>query len=860
MGNGIAKCFVLLALAIAKSGVCAAIDDKVLRPPAVPLVACDPYFSIWSSADRLTDDATRHWTGKTHRLTSLVRIDGKAYRVMGDEPQSIPPLKQTALAVLPTRTIYQFDGGGIRLTLTFMTAALPDDLMILSRPVTYLTWEVLSVDGKKHAVAIYYDNTAEPVVNDPNQAVIWSQERLDGVSVLRMGTRDQLVLGRKGDGVRIDWGYLYVALPETMPARQVIAAAKDCRDLFSTRGYLPSASDTHMPRAVNADAPVMAVVFYMGKVKQKTVRRWLILAYDDLYSIQYFRRNLRPYWRRGGAEARDLLKLAAKDYASLEKRCRAFDTELMSDLRKEGGENYARICALAYRQCLAANKIAADANGQPLLFPKENTSNGCIGTVDVIYPMAPQFLLLSPALSKAMLVPILDYASSERWRFPFAPHDLGTYPLANGQVYGGGERTEVNQMPVEETGNMLILMAVLAQLEGNADFAVRYWPLLQKWAEYLKAKGFDPENQLCTDDFAGHLAHNVNLSAKAIVALGAYAFLCDLRGETDSAAVYRALAHDLAARWIKEADDGDHYRLTFDKPGTWSQKYNLVWDRILGLNLFPADALRKEMAFYKKTMDRYGLPLDNRKPYAKLDWSLWTATLTGVQADFEALISPVYDFLNDTPNRVPMNDLYWTQNAREVGMHARPVVGGVFLKMLYDRALWKKWSARDRTRPAGWAPIPAPPKIIPVVPASEQNPASWRYRTESPGDRWYALEFNDSSWKEGPAGFGAGRPPGAVVRTEWKTPDIWLRREITLPEGKWTDLQFWIHHDEDVEVYVNGILAAFAAGYLTSYESLPMTPAGKAALKPGKNLIAVHCHQMTGGQYIDLGLVDVRPK
>ena len=228
-----------------------------------------------------------------------------------------------------------------------------------------------------------------------------------------------------------------------------------------------------------------------------------MLAYDDEYSIQYFKKNLRPYWRRNGDDAAALLKKAAADYESLKKRCEKFDAELMAALTKAGGEKYARICALAYRQCYAANKVVADANGQPLMFPKENFSNGCIGTVDVIYPMGPQFLLFSPSLTKAMLVPIMDYAASPRWRWPFAPHDLGTYPQANGQVYGGGERTEENQMPVEETGNMLILLAALAQVEGNADFCVKYWPVLEKWADYLKAKGFDPENQLCTDDFAG---------------------------------------------------------------------------------------------------------------------------------------------------------------------------------------------------------------------------------------------------------------------------------------------------------------------------------------------------------------------
>src|SRR5438874_11051007 len=163
----------------------------------------------------------------------------------------------------------------------------------------------------------------------------------------------------------------------------------------------------------------------MGKVSSQPISRWLVLAYDDLYAIQYFKRNLRPYWRRHGAEATDLLKMAATDYEALVARCTTFDEELMEDLTKAGGEDYAKICALAYRQTWAGCKIAADGNGQPLIFPKENFSNGCIGTVDVIYPMAPQFLLFGPSLTKAILVQNLDYAASSRWKWLFAPHDLG---------------------------------------------------------------------------------------------------------------------------------------------------------------------------------------------------------------------------------------------------------------------------------------------------------------------------------------------------------------------------------------------------------------------------------------------------
>jgi hypothetical protein len=404
---------------------------------------------------------------------------------------------------------------------------------------------------------------------------------------------------------------------------------------------------------------------------------------------------------------------------------------------------------------------------------------------------------------------------------------------------------------------MLILLAALAKVEGNADFAGKYWPVVQKWAGYLKAKGFDPENQLCTDDFAGHLAHNVNLSAKAIVALGAYAQLCRLRGDRRTADESLALARQFAERWAKEADDGDHYRLAFDRKDTWSQKYNLVWDRILGLGLFPDDLLKKEMAFYRKVQKPYGLPLDNRKAYTKIDWTLWTACLTDDRGDFDALVGPVHDFVSATPDRSPLTDWYQTDTARRVGFTARPVVGGLVLRALYEPAVWQKYAARDRTRATTWAPLPAAPKVVPVVPAADREAARWRYTLEKPGAGWTKADFDDSSWKSGKSGFGTAGTPGAVIGTTWDTADIWLRRDFELPDRRDINLHLWIHHDEDAEVYLNGVAALRTPGYATGYDVQPMTPAARAALKPGKNTIAVHCHQTTGGQYIDVGIVEL---
>jgi hypothetical protein len=666
------------------------------------LVTFDPFLSTWSDADHLNDANTRHWTHRQHSLVSLVRIDGKTFRLMGAQPPNVPAFAQDSLQVLPTRSIYEFQDAGVHLTLTFMTAALPHDLDVFSRPLSYITWNIRSVDGGSHAISIYDSTSSQLAVDRNDQIVQWSTQQAGDITALRVGTVAQPILGSAGDDRRIDWGYAYAAA-NTGQSKSAIGENQVLLDAFVHGGNLPAGDDARILSAVGDNPPVLAFTFDLGSVGRDAVQRQVIVAYDEVYSINYFHQKLRPYWRRNGTTPQQLLQTAAKDYPSLLQRCVKFDDDLMADLTKVGGARYAQIAALAYRQCTAACGLAADANNQPLYFTKENTSNGDIATVDVIYPMDPIWILLSPTLAKATLVPILSYAASSHWKFPNAPHDLGTYPLALGRDDGG------EGMPVEESGNMILLCDAIAQADGNADFASQWWPQLTQWAHYLENYGLDPQNQLCTDDFMGHLAHNANLSIKAILALAAYGDLCQMRGDSANAQKFKSLARADAQHWVQAAADGDHSRLAFDKPGTWSQKYNLVWDRILGLNIFPPSVARVEIDYYKKVMQRYGLPLDSRTHLTKTDWSIWSATLADNQADFESLISPIYDYLNQTTARDPIADSYETDNIKSGGMHARPVVGGVFIKMLSDRDLWKKWSSGDTAKPQAWAPLPTMP-------------------------------------------------------------------------------------------------------------------------------------------------------
>ena len=567
---------------------------------------------------------------------------GLVYEPVPKENANVRQAIQKNVTVTATQTIYDFTCGPVEAKVTFTSPLLIKDIELLSRPVSYVTYAVKSNDGKAHEVKVYFGVSTDLATNMPSQEVVAKSYSDLSLNILKAGTKEQPVLQKKGDDVRIDWGYVYLATPVMDKAKQSISRTDDVVATLSGKQAAPNLTA--------GKSLVLNSMVDLGKVGSSAREQYFLLGYDDIYSIQYFKQNLRPWWNRKGDQTIEKqLAKAAADYQKLMKECSDFNTSLYADLQKAGGKKYADLCILAYRQSISAHKIVESPQGEFLFLSKENFSNGSINTVDITYPSSPLYLAYNPKLLEGMMSGIFYFSESGRWEYPFAAHDLGTYPIANGQTYGEG-------MPVEESGNMVILAAALARAEGNADYAKKHWKTLTTWADYLVKEGFDPVNQLCTDDFAGHLARNANLSVKAIEAIGAYAMLADMLGDKKIAAQYRDTAKNMARRWMVMADEGDHYALTFDKNNTWSQKYNMVWDKVLNLNLFPKEVYAKELAFYLTKQNAYGLPLDSRKTYTKSDWIIWTATLADNKKDFDALVDPVYKYAMETTSRVPLSD------------------------------------------------------------------------------------------------------------------------------------------------------------------------------------------------------------
>jgi hypothetical protein len=404
-----------------------------------------------------------------------------------------------------------------------------------------------------------------------------------------------------------------------------------------------TAAAAQTPAVVKSARPALACVRDFGSIE--TAETHLLLAYDDVASVRFFNRPLKAWWRRSGLSFADMLDAAERGRTALATRMTAFDAGLTADLRRVGGAKYAALAALAYRQSFAACKLVADPNGQPLFFSKENASKRVHGDGRVFYPQLPHLALMSRDASardaRADSALCLGCALALRFRSArHRPVSAGRRTALRrgragrkGSDAGGGVRqhADLPRRALARRKQRRVRRAVVAHRHAlGAEYLSKKDSIPRTSSVLIGRFRRTPRAQRQPVDQGDHgtglLRQNGGAERRRRSIRAVYG-----PGESDGAQMDRG---------GPGGRDGT-YRLAFDQPGTWSMKYNLVWDRALDFHLFPPDVAATELAFYRAAQQPYGLPLDSRKLWTKSDWLVWSATLTDRREDFEALIEPL---------------------------------------------------------------------------------------------------------------------------------------------------------------------------------------------------------------------------
>ena len=633
-----------------------------MRLPAYPLITVDPFFSIWSRSEKLYEDDTMLWCGQKKRISATVSVDGKTYRFIGKGVQ--PAIEQTDRKVTPYITYYTFKNEQVRLDVRFYTPLLIKELDCLSLPCSFIDCSVSSADGKIHEVSVKLSLGSEFCYNKTAKEIETSVESYKNSELVSMGLKNQTPLSESGDDVGANWGYYYLC-----------------------GGKAEVGTDRkHRISSVCSGRTDASLEFNY------------IAAFDDVYSIEYMGEKLKGLWTESFADIKDAIIFCRDNRETLYKKLLAQNDVILKDA--EGfGESYQAILTAAARQVLAGHKLVRNGKGELLYLSKECYSNGCINTVDVSYPAVPMFLIYNPELVKAMMTGIFEFSRSKAWNSDFAPHDIGQYPLADGQVYA--LRKTMNKyrrtifterrdyfdpkyhMPVEECGNMLVMSYAYYHFSGDDSQMKANYDLLEKWADYLIKQGVVLDNQLCTDDFAGHSEKNVNLAIKSIMGIACFDRISKALGkDTDAMETAKAFAKEL----VEKAEVNGYLSFSVGNEESWSLKYNMAWDLVFSFNLFDKGIYAAESRKYREELNEYGVPLDMRKDFTKTDWMLWASVLDESGENTRLFSESIVGYLRDTQDRYCFTDWYETKEPKECSFHHRTVQAGLWMPVLKKKA------------------------------------------------------------------------------------------------------------------------------------------------------------------------------
>ncbi|KAF4121773.1 protein of unknown function (DUF1793) [Geosmithia morbida] len=757
---------------------------STLRPPVLPLLVRTPYLSTWLPNARSPpwESWPIFWTGEQVGLSVMVSIpdSGQVFPLLGRPQDSLPsdlPLSEPkhhdiSFDASTTNITYHlqlgFDASAFAyVTLSFLSPVTPTSVFRQSLPAAYVT---IYVEGPAR-VNVYADLNGKWISGKDDSAIIWNfdqrgqSQASSAIKSWKVSRETEQLFTETND--RAEWGTLYFSGPET--AAHQSGPSDLLRQTFARLKQLSNTTDEDYRQIMDRE-PVFAFSTslepgYYEASEKNSVTFTVGLVQDPVAQFAAARglTEMRPFWKSLIPDEADMINFHYHDFGKASFLASNYSARLDFDARLVGSESYPDLVALSARQVLGATTFSGTPQ-DPILFLKEISSNGNFQTVDVIYPAFPFFLYTNPTWLTYLLEPLLEYQLSGQYPRNYSIHDIGThFPNGTGHSDGNDE-----YMPLEECGNMLIMALavvnaigeepVLMELTPSASSeAVFHQPLLagqsgprfarkwakksyslwKLWADYLVRETLIPENQLCTDDFAGLLPNQTNLALKGIIGLRAMSDIAAIVGNEQDAEHYKNISVSYINKWQEYgiSRDGTHAKLGYEWFGSWTTLYNLFADTLLCFHnpandledgedttqspigakpqpehFIPDKIYSMSSQWYPNVMQKYGLPLDSRHLYAKSDWELFAASVASTKTR-EEIIERVGLWINETitgkpvfilttPEATkkartnsavdrPLTDLYDTEgegNFDPVPFKARPVVGGHFAPLSLQRA------------------------------------------------------------------------------------------------------------------------------------------------------------------------------
>ncbi|UZJ57069.1 hypothetical protein CBS101457_006389 [Exobasidium rhododendri] len=714
-----------------------------LNPPSIPLAVKSPYLSAWGPSGQnpsatppnrvgnqgyLAGQDSSFWTSSygadgEHRMgwTGIIQIDKVSYQWMGDSfgkrIRQGKNAKQIAMTYTATRSIFQFEADSVLFNVTFMTPIWPNDYLRQSLPLSYMHFELDRSSAVNRSVQIYTDiderwTTGHDYDYERYPSTMQWVDNNKGSSIYFVQRTNPQALSEYRQ--RAEWGSsVYAARRRKgMTSRNnnnVVAQIEFVDTGNLTYDHNPvGGPDNSFAYTINFDGKGgNEGLFAIGHMRTPYVNYIKRTPSSNSTVPKSFLQDRFGYWMSKYPNFSDAVSFFVDDFENALAHCKKLDQQIAVDSQAAVGgglvgEMYSAITQLSVRQAFGTIEITVPYNdtsrsyntSDTLIFLKEISSNGDMSTVDVFFPQFPLFSYFNPDLLRDIMKPIFEYTESGLYPNKWCVHDLGVYPSAFGHNDGKDE-----PMQVEESGNMILMTLHWAQLVGKKaakPFLKQHYKIMQQWAGFLITDSLIPAEQLSTDDFAGQLANQSNLAIKGIQGIAAMGHIATWLNKTEDAKIYKNVSSTYIQAFYGYAinKNDSHVKLSYQDDASWGTLYNLVFDRLLNLQLVAEEIYDKQDAFYPTKLNKYGTPLDSRFSWQKTDWAMFASATAGTPSTRDLWIENLYKFVSDGKTDAPFTDLLETRTgdfpkqpySPSIRFIARPVVGGHLIHLALAKA------------------------------------------------------------------------------------------------------------------------------------------------------------------------------